>query len=124
MLSPLCPCLAWGEALFAVSRMTPSEKRSGQRLPPPGPAVTNRNRQAIGELLRSGQYDRAVDFIQNAQRAAEKKGDAILSEFLASAVRICEFIALHHSTAAWHRKAIAEIEKLEGELTGHVLDIL
>ena len=79
-------------------------------------AETQAHWQAIGELLNSGQYERAAEILRRTQATSEQAGEAILVHILDAAGRICLACNQCHAQAEWHRDAGAEAAQREQEL--------
>lgn len=93
------------------------------RKAPATPESTESDWHPIALLLKERLYGRAADLIGRELASAYSKGDLVLVEFLSCAKRICQSCAMHSATAVWHRQAVAEIEALERDLVGHLLEI-
>ena len=79
-------------------------------------AETQAHWQAIGELLNSGQYERAAEILRRTQATSEQAGEAILVHILDAAGRICLACNQCHAQAEWHRDAGEEAAQREQEL--------
>jgi hypothetical protein len=82
------------------------------------------NWHTVRELIETGQYEQAVEFLHEAQLASQQRGDAVLADTLAAACQICLACSQCQTEVEWHRTVRKEAERREQELRGQLYAIL
>jgi DNA-binding SARP family transcriptional activator len=88
------------------------------------PVVDPASWHTVGELLRTGQYERLAKILHRAQVASEQMGDAALAHILDAARRICLACTECRAEAERHRQACEEADRREQELSHKLRAIL
>ena len=89
------------------------------------PAEAQFDGRAICELLKSEQYDRAAEFLEQARISGGQTDNSILADILTIARQICQACIQCHAEATWHQQAYEEVSRREHELRQileHILD--
>jgi len=76
------------------------------------------------ELLRAGEYERALEYLRAALADCERSGADLLNHTLVIACRICEACIQCRSELVWHQQAIESTDRREQALLQQLFDVL